>query len=347
MMYLDLDKVNPEFRNLTDLLFFSDRSDLDLSEFKSLLKSNYNVHYNYFWNRFQKSSEIFWGAEFWNNRISFILSLNDKNFSKKIERRLEQRMWNLIKFKDKIDVRYDVEYLQFLEYCKIRKSKQKSFQKIKSHLVGLPSYVNHKKLVQLIESFIPIIFNSFNDYIELLCKNITSSHTSIKFLIFSKNNNINFDNLFLVDLFFNLIKNTKTSKNFKNRFIILDILNDSLIRQQIKESYKPHHRDLLLKIMKHYSYIDLDESFFKNFKNLIDLDESLVEPLLDIYASQLFTRYTSHKRANIDRLSKLVKFVPQISPKKVLSWLSLNNKIPDIKYFFSIYPELKKLAAFA
>lgn len=348
MTLVDLNKINPKFRILTDLLFFSDRSDLDLSEFKSLLKSNYNVHYNYFWNRLQKSSEIFWGPEFWNNRINFLLSLNDRNFSKKIEKYLENRMWNLIKFKSKLSIKHDIEYIQFLEYCKIRKFKNKSFHKIKEYLIKLPSYVNFKKLIELIESFVPTVFNSFGEYVELLYKSITftGSHFSIKFLIFAKNNNVNFDYSFLVGLFFSLLKNKKTLKVYKNRSIILEILNDAAIRQQIKKIYKPNHKDLLLKIIKYYSHLDLGEPFFKNIKNLIDLDESLSEPLLDIYASQLFYRFTAHKKANVDKLAKLIKFVPQINARKVLSWLSVNNKNTDIKYFFTIYPELKKLAVF-
>src|SRR5882724_4870297 len=59
-MSLNLNEINPKFRQLTDLLLFSDQMDLDLSEYKFLLRSNQTAHYPYFWDRFQKASEIFW-----------------------------------------------------------------------------------------------------------------------------------------------------------------------------------------------------------------------------------------------------------------------------------------------
>lgn len=346
-MLLDLNKVDLNFRRLTDLLLFSDRKDIDFSEFKSLLKSNYNLHYDYFWNRFLKSSEISWEPEFWNNRIDLLLSISDKNFSKKIEKHIEKRMLSLIKYKDKIDPKYDIEYLQFIEYCKVKRAKKKSFNKIKAYFGELPSYVNHKKIIELINSFIPIVFSSFSDYVELLCKNVSSSNSNVRFLLSAKKHNINFDDSFMVDLFFNLLKNNKTPKNYKHKLIILSLLNDPSVKQKIKEKYNSTNRVNFLKIVKKYSHSDLDESFFKGFKNLLDLDGSILDDLTNHYASQVFYRPIVHKRANIDKICKLIKFVPEITPKRILSWLSTNNKTSEIKYFLSIYPELKKLAAFA
>jgi len=42
-----------------------------------------------------------------------------------------------------------------------------------------------------------------------------------------------------------------------------------------------------------------------------------------------------------------MKFVSEIARKKILAYLSSNNKIFDIKYVLSAFPELRKLAAFA
>ena len=48
MISINLEKIDPKFRLLTDLLLFSDRKDLDFSEYTDLLLSNYNLHYSYF-----------------------------------------------------------------------------------------------------------------------------------------------------------------------------------------------------------------------------------------------------------------------------------------------------------
>ena len=44
------ENLNPKFRNLTDLLFYSDRMDLDLSEYKFLYKENRTVNSAYLLN---------------------------------------------------------------------------------------------------------------------------------------------------------------------------------------------------------------------------------------------------------------------------------------------------------
>jgi hypothetical protein len=41
-----------------------------------------------------------------------------------------------------------------------------------------------------------------------------------------------------------------------------------------------------------------------------------------------------------------MKTFPQISPKKILAYLSSQNKMTDIKYMLLAFPNLRKLAAF-
>jgi hypothetical protein len=72
----------------------------------------------------------------------------------------------------------------------------------------------------------------------------------------------------------------------------------------------------------------------------------VVDELAIIYADKLYQRRTSHKKSNADRLIRLLKSVPQITPKKILAYLSSRNQVPDIKYILSAFPDLRKLAAF-
>ena len=82
-----LENINPKFRTLVDLLFFSNRMNLDLSDFKSFMKDNHDNHVEYLWDRFQKASQIFWedGLSFWLHRLTFILNLNEKSLTKDVE----------------------------------------------------------------------------------------------------------------------------------------------------------------------------------------------------------------------------------------------------------------------
>ncbi len=52
--------LNSEFRNKTDLLFFSNRLDLDCKNYKDLFWLDVENNSQYVLDRFYKGSEIFW-----------------------------------------------------------------------------------------------------------------------------------------------------------------------------------------------------------------------------------------------------------------------------------------------
>ena len=347
MIQIDLDKVDSKFRLLTDLLLFSDRNDLSLSDFKKLLKSNYNMHYSYFWDRFIKASEISWDPEFWNTRLNFLFSVNNKSLSKSIERHIEKKFFELIKFKHNLKIENRVEYIHFLELCKVKNNRKVSLHKIKKKFIELPLCIRYSRLSNIIKLLVPNLFSSFDEYILLLCKESKLYNDHMRFVIFANQNKIIDNKSFVADLFFDLIKlNNKLLKLTAKRSAF-QILKDNDIREIVKQRYTNDVRSSLVKILGQMTFNQLDEHFFANIKNTLNLDSSLVDELLNIYANQLYSKDTVHKRAKVDRLSKLIKFVPEITSKKVLTWLSVNNKSSDMKYFLSIFPDLKRIAAFA
>jgi len=101
-----------------------------------------------------------------------------------------------------------------------------------------------------------------------------------------------------------------------------------------------------LNLIKDFNFRELESDHLKNFKNLIKIDSSLAEELTIQYANSLYLRIGTHKRANIDRLIRLAKTISEVSAKKILAYLSTNNKVNDIKYLLSSFPELNILAAF-
>ena len=141
MTSVQLDKINTKFRHLVDLLLFSDRMDLDLGEFSDLLYLNYPSHANYLHDRFRKACDIFWedNKTFWHNRLTFLLSLNNKPISKEIERYVEQRMFAFVKNKRKININYDLEYIQFVCLCDVKYERKESLLSVKNYLTEMPS----------------------------------------------------------------------------------------------------------------------------------------------------------------------------------------------------------------
>ncbi len=345
-MTVQLDRVNPKFRQLADLLLFSDRMDLDLSEFKFLLKENYSDHFEYLQDRFKRASTIFWeeGEKFWFNRINFLFSINDKNLNKYLEEHFQKRMANLVKSKFHVDIKYDIEFLQFLEYSKVKHSKKESLAHFKQYLTDIPSHINAEKIIKIVNHFIPIVFSDINEYVGLIAKKITQSSRHYDLLLALEQQGIYFDKEPVIRLALELV--TERAHNEKNRRAFFTILNDGHIRKGLKSIYNNTYRDKLIGFLEDCDYQVIEEHHLRNIKNVIELDSSIADDLAVMYADKLYQRNTGHKKANADRLIRLMKVVPEIAPKKVLAYLSSNNKMSDIKYVLSSFPELRKLAAF-
>ena len=345
-MMLSLEKINPKFRSLTDLLFFSDRMDLDLSEFKALLKENYAIHSEYLWDRFSKSAQIFWedGSKFWSHRLTFLLDLNDKNLSSRLEEHLEKRMFDTVRAKHQLDFHYDIEYLQFLEYCKIKHKRNDSLLSVRSYFTEMPATIHSDKLIKIVEAFIPIVFTNIDEYVAVITKKITTSARNFDFLLSLQAKGIAFDKAPIIELVKSILM--ERAHNDKNRRAFFTIIKDDIIRQALKDDYQPQYRAKLIALLEACNYQMIEENHLINIKNIIDLDPSVTDDLIVIYADSLYKRSTGHKKANADRLIRVLKTFPQIAPKKILAYLSNSNKMNDIKYVLSSFPDLKKLAVF-
>lgn len=345
-MINSLDKINPRFRQLTDLFLFSDRTDLNLTEFSKLLHSNYSDHLIYLLDKFKKSTDIFWefGEPFWFNRLSFLLSLNDKILSKNIEDHLEKRVVQLIRFKYEISVDYDIEFMQYLQFCRVKFVRHESLAFIKNFLIDLPPHVKFEKLISLVKTFIPIVFKDLEDYAQHIIKRITQSSNHFLVLLALEEYGVIIDKKPIIDLAVKIITDMPYSE--KNRRAFFTIISDKELLELLQSQYKKEHKSQLLSLISECDYREIEELHLSNIKNLISLDSSLTDEIATIYADKLFSRNTGHKRANADRLIRLINNVPQISAKKILAHLSHRNKMSDIKHVIAAFPDLKNLSAF-
>lgn len=345
-MTVQLDRIGPKFRQLTDLLCFSDKLDLDLSEYKYLLKENFSDHYDYLWDRLIMAFDIFWenGEEFWSNRFNFLFDLNEKTLIKNVEELLERRMFQLVREKNHIDIRHDTEYLQFVEFCKAKHLRNESLSNIKEYLIDLPSQTNFDKLVNVVNSFIPFIFTNMEDYAEHLGRKIIHSVSNFDFLLALEERGFPVDRQAIAEIADELI--VGRSHNEKNCGAFLYLINDKGVRDILKNKYHTSYKNKLLSLIDCATFRTLEVCQFENIKNLLDLDISLADDLISLYAKKIYDRHSRHKMANADKLIRLVKTCPEVSSRRIIAFLSINNKVPDIKYIVSAFPELKKLAAF-
>lgn len=340
---MQLDKIDPKFRILADQLFFTDRADLDLSNFVTLLDNNED-HYRYLWDRFMRSTEIFWEESFWVNRFEFFLTYKPKKAVPEIESLLFNKFKNLLISNYGASPLYHNAYVQFIAWSKAKANQKESIQDIKDFLVSLPPVMRVAQLISVVGHFIPFIFPNIEEYIQVITKNIGQSSRSFEVIKQFEAQGLVIDRATINKEAKNLL--FKRVPNKPNRRSFMALLNDSSIMTVLKAEYKPEHRDRLLALIKRCDYKEIEEQHLRNIKNLLELDASIADDLITTYADRLYARGTGDKGANIKRLIRACKAYPQFSPKKVLAYLSANNRMSDIKFLVASFHELKLLVPF-
>lgn len=344
-MLLKLEKINPKFRQITDLFFLSEKTDINLSNYKSLLKLNKKAHLEYLITQFEKSSNIFLinGEKIWAFRLNFLFSLKDNSISEKVIKYIEKRFANLIKVKSSPDPKYDIEFVQFIEYCKYCKSKKQSLSSLQESFLFFAPNTNLKKLIQTAHYLIPFLFKDIQEFGNLVLSHILHSPQNFKILNELKNYDYKFNIKHIVSQINNIIFKSEP-KYFQNT--ILSLINNIEIRSELKRQYDVSFKSEFFNFIKSCDFWLLEDKWLRNIVNLIDISPDMADDIATIYINKLYNQQYSHKMANIDRIIRLLNKCPQISKKKILLLLSSNRKMFDIKHLIIAFPELKKLAAF-
>jgi len=344
-MLPNIEKVNPKFRQITDLLFLSEKTDINLSNYKSLLKLNQKDHIEYLMSQFEKSSHIFWdnGEKIWSFRLNFLFSLKEKTITNRVSTFIEKRFNNLIKVKSSPNPKYDVELIQFIEYCKYRRSKKESLYSLQESFIILTPQTNLNKLVKMVNYLIPSLFKDINEFGNLILNRILHYPLNFKLLTLLKDYGYKLN---IKPIIFDIIEIIFKSNEKHYNNSILYLINNDIIRNELKKSYNNSYKKEFLNFIESCDFWQLEDKWLKNIINMIDIAPETANDIAIIYINKLYNQYYTHKRANSDRIIRLIKKCPQISTKKVLAHLSFHGKMSDIKQLVSAFPELKKLSAF-
>ncbi len=340
---IQLDKIDPQFRLLVDQLFFTDRTDLDTSKLAHLLDGK-DVHFDYLWDRFSRGREIFWDEAFWIHRFELLLSLNVKRIETDIETLLLSGFRMLLMSNSSANSKYHNTYIHFIAWSKAKSTRKENVTPIKELLLNLPHYTQASKILSVVRNFIPHLFQTEKEYIDELSVNIGKSARSFEIIKQLESQGIIVDKAPIFKEARNLL--FKRVPNRPNRRSFFAMIDDPTVMVHLKLEYKPEHRARLVNLIQSCEFKEIEEYHLRNIKNLLQLDESIVEELFTTYATSLYGRGYGYKKANVQRLIRLCKTYPQFSPKKVLVWLSNQNRMADIKYLVSAYPELKVLVPF-
>jgi ribosomal protein L31 len=344
-MFLKLEKIHPKFRQLTDQIFLSERTDVNLTNYKSLLRLNSKHHLEYLFAQFEKSSVIFWenSQKVWSFRLNVIFSLKEKTLTAKIQNYLEKRFINLIRVKASPDPKYDTEFSQFLEYCKIKRHRRDPLKATKEAYLEIIPFSSMQKTIKVTQFLIPYLFKDVHDfgnhvmdrilqdwrYLSLLKElrlhgfkyNQKAIHAKIKSALFEVN-------------------------DLSVHFTIMSSLVDDEIRLALKSEYKPAYKENILKFVSSCDFWLLEDRWLRNIINILDVAPDLADEVAAIYVQKMYSEYYDHKKAYADKIIRLIKKCPQISSKKMLVLLANKGKMGDIKHLLKSFPELKKLSAF-
>jgi hypothetical protein len=344
-MMSDLSKVDSNFRQINDTLLFSDRTDLDLSNFTFILNKNkYNIEY--FWDSFKKASELFWenNEDLWFYRFSFFLKNLDRNILRNMEMFLEKRMFALLLLKNDVSPKVHLEYIQFLQYFKVKSQRGESLSNIKDKFIDLVPKLKIKKAIYVLNSMIPSFFKDKQEFFDLATRKILASENNFNLLLELERQGVVFDRAPVINLANEIILELEPSE--RNARTLFFLLKDSKIMEGLKQKYSLSHHSKILTLINECYYQVIEDNHLINIKNLVQLDSSIADELANIYAKKIFNRVIAHKRANSNRIIRLLKSVPEISHRKLLAFMAANNQMSDIRYITKVFPELKKLAIF-
>lgn len=261
-----------------------------------------------------------------------------------VEKFLDERFVRLLKSKNKIHPNYDLEYLQYLQYCKVKRERKENLLIVRRNLIDCANYCNTDKLISVIHSFIPDVFKDISEYVKSISTRITFSVRYFDVLRSLEKKGISFDKEPLVMLAKEILLIRSYSE--RNCRALFALLNDHYILTRIKETYSLTYHEAFLEILNLCDYYRIEEYHLRNVKNLLELDISLADSIVASYADKLYVRDVSHKKANINKLIRLLKKFPQCSPKQLLGHMSSNGHTSDLKTLMEAYPELNIFEAF-
>lgn len=341
-MIPNFEKVDQKFKLLTDLLLFSS-NDINADEYKQLFLLNNDENFKYFWDRFVKSLNISFDSKHWNSRFSFLFSLKIKKINHEIKSLLERRVRTLLGFKLKPDPKYDNEFLQFLELCRVLPNE--SLNSFKKYFISFSAQTQNDKYVYLLNKLIPFVFLSIDEFIQDFCKRKYIDILSYEKILNFNKLGISFDKKPLIKYSKFMLENCSFDHNSRTTFY--QMISDPEVFDGLKLEYdSSKNRKNLLFFIKRISFYESERWNYKNIKNIIELDPSIVDEVVAHYAQMVYDAGYNHKMASVDKLISLINFVPQISIKNILLWMSKSGHTGDIKYIISKFPEFKGLSMF-
>lgn len=335
--------LNSEFRNKTDLLFFTNRLDLDCKNYKDLFWLDIENNSQYILDRFYKGSEIFWDVDsegVWNSRLTILLDLESVVVTKAVDKFVNKRLVALFRNRQDLNIKYYTEFIQYLEFAKVKYSRKENLSQIRNYLLELPNSFKVEKVIEIVRLFIPFIFKDVNEFASQLCRKIIHSPKNLLILRELERLGVKYNRQLLVDCF-DLVLAKPTSRKTAKAFMAL--MEEKEVVSHFKTLKVGSKID---ELMFELDFKELEHNKYVVFNNLTVDCERLVAPLLELYIDKLLLRGSRYIKSNCNRCARLCQALPSFEPKMVFHYFSSKNKLEYVREFSNLYPSLKQYIPF-
>ena len=335
--------LNPDFRNKTDLLFFTNRLDLDLANYKSLFEID-TSNVEYLLDRFFKGVEVFWDnlEDMWAHRFETILALGSPAVTRAVEKLITKRMATLLRKKQEVK-HSSIEYIQYLEMVKTRWKRKESLSEVRNYLLELPDSIKPEQVILIIKSFIPYVFKDINEYISNLCKRVIYSTRNLIILKELKKKGFDY-NIDLLKERMDIILDTNSCTKMNKAFVAL--LYEPEIVEHLKTKLNPTVNVKILDLLDYSSFKEVEVNNYYIFRVLTTIDAKFTPLLLEDYIELLIRRGNKHLKSNANKIAKLTRHVPAFLAKDTFRYLVSTNRLNYIKALTIHFPEYKGLIPF-
>jgi len=340
-----IDNLNPKFRHLVDLLLFTDRQDINFDEFKDLYFENTN-NSKYLIYILNRSMAIYWysGLNVWKYRFKILLKLGSPHISNYIEENCFKNATKIFKSQRTLILNFNIEIDQYFGYLFARHELKLPINNVRHHLAKNLVNLPPDDIKNLLGLIIPNFFKSGDHLAKFLVRKFRKNpYISIVYVLFKQ------DMLSSKEFFIKLIYDDVFISSLDGVHIPLVscILKIPEITEHAKQNYNNTLKKLLLSNIGNADSEHVEIDNFQILKQIGLINKELPTLVAEEFLSNTNKNIGWQSYNYLYKLYiKLLKNIPEFTPKMLLANLSSNNQMPIIKLLYKHYPELKKLSAF-
>ncbi len=274
--------------------------------------------------------------------MTVLLGLESAVVTKAVEKFVNKRLVALFRNRQDLNIKYYTEFIQYLEFTKVKYNRKENLSHIRNYLLELPNSFKVEKVIEIVKLFVPVIFKDVNEFATQLCKKIIHSPKNLLILKELEKKGVQYNRQLLVDCFELVLTKPTTHKTAKAFMALMEEKEVVAHLKGLNSSHGSKMDELLFEL----NFKDFEHNKYVVFDNLTQNYEDLIQPLLELYIDKLLLRGSRYMKSNCNRCARLCQALPCFEPKMVFHYFSSKNKLEYVREFSNLYPAFKQYIPF-